>query len=139
MGKNVPVNAGDVGLIPGLGRSPGGENSNPLQYSCLGNPMDRGAWRAKNADPTLTAIVTNHFNRLHLIKRYDEEVIKNYSEIELTIKTVCKGKSLNDALQYLKDYLSNINNDYGLNHHYVAMLRCMIGSPIYHAYLQSIL
>ena len=93
----------------------------------------------KNADPTLTAIVTNHFNRLHLIKRYDEEVIKNYSEIELTIKTVCKGKSLNDALQYLKDYLSNINNDYGLNHHYVAMLRCMIGSPIYHAYLQSIL
>ena len=93
----------------------------------------------ENADPTLAAIVTNHFNRLHLIKRYDEEVIKNYSEIELTIKTVCKGKSLNDALQYLKDYLSNINNDYGLNHHYVAMLRCMIGSPIYHAYLQSIL
>ena len=38
MGKNVPVNAGDVGLIPGLGRSPGGENSNPLQYSCLENP-----------------------------------------------------------------------------------------------------
>ena len=47
--KNVPTNAGDIkgaGLIPGLGRSPGGGNSNPLQYSCLGNPMDRGAWRA---------------------------------------------------------------------------------------------
>ena len=38
--------AGDMGLIPGAGRSPGGGNSNPLQYSCLGNPMDRGAWQA---------------------------------------------------------------------------------------------
>ena len=39
-------NAGDLGLIPGLGRSPGEGHGNPLQYSCLGNPMDRGAWRA---------------------------------------------------------------------------------------------
>ena len=38
--------AGDVGSIPGLGRSPGGGNGNPLQYSCLGNPVDRGAWQA---------------------------------------------------------------------------------------------
>ena len=37
---------GDVGLIPGLGRSPGEGNGNPLQYSCLGNSMDRGAWQA---------------------------------------------------------------------------------------------
>ena len=36
--------AGDVALIPGLGRSPGGRNGNPLQFSCLENPMDRGAW-----------------------------------------------------------------------------------------------
>ena len=36
----------DVGLIPGSERSPGGEHGNPLQYSCLGNPMDRGAWWA---------------------------------------------------------------------------------------------
>ena len=46
MVKNPPVNAGDirdVGLIPGLGRSPGGGHGNPLQYSCLENPMDRGA------------------------------------------------------------------------------------------------
>ena len=44
--KNPPANAGDVrdaGLIPGLGRPPGGGNGNPLQYSCLGNPTDRGA------------------------------------------------------------------------------------------------
>ena len=47
--KNPPANAGDIrdaGLIPGLGRSPGGEHGNPLQYSCLENPMDRGARRA---------------------------------------------------------------------------------------------
>ena len=44
--KNLPANAGDMGLIPGLGRSPGGGNGNPLQYSCLENPMDRGAWWA---------------------------------------------------------------------------------------------
>jgi len=44
--KNLPANAGDVNLIPGLGRSPEGGNGNPLQYSCLGNPTDRGAWQA---------------------------------------------------------------------------------------------
>ena len=45
-GKKPPANAGDMGSIPGWGRSPGGGNGNPLQYSCLGNPMDRGAWWA---------------------------------------------------------------------------------------------
>ena len=44
--KNLPANTGDAGSIPGLGRSPGGGNGNLLQYSCLGNPMDRGAWWA---------------------------------------------------------------------------------------------
>ena len=44
--KNPPANAGDVDLIPGLGRSPKEENSNPLQYSCLGNLMDRKVWQA---------------------------------------------------------------------------------------------
>ena len=44
--KNPSANAGGVGLIPGSGRSPGEGNGNPLQYSCLENPMDRGAWRA---------------------------------------------------------------------------------------------
>ena len=44
MVKNPPANAGDMDSIPGLGRSPGEGNGNPLQYSCLGNPMDRGAW-----------------------------------------------------------------------------------------------
>ena len=46
--KNLPANAGDVrdvGSIPRLGKSPGGENGNPLQYPCLENPMERGAWQ----------------------------------------------------------------------------------------------
>ena len=49
MVENPPANAGetgDVGLIPGSGRSPGEENGNPLQYSCLENPIDKGAWLA---------------------------------------------------------------------------------------------
>ena len=44
--KNLPANAGDAGLIPGSGRSPGEGNGNPLQCSCLGNLMDRGTWHA---------------------------------------------------------------------------------------------
>ena len=49
MVKNLPVNAGDLrdmASVPGLGRSPGEGDGYPLQYSCLENPMDRGAWRA---------------------------------------------------------------------------------------------
>ena len=52
--KNAPANAGDIrdmrylGSVPGLGRSPEGRHGNPLQYSCLENPMDRGAWRANS-------------------------------------------------------------------------------------------
>ena len=44
--KNPPASAGDIGSIPGLGRSPGVGHGNPLQYSCLENPMERGAWQA---------------------------------------------------------------------------------------------
>ena len=43
--KNLPANAGDMGLIPGSGKSPGGENGSPLQYSYLENSMDRGDWQ----------------------------------------------------------------------------------------------
>ena len=44
--ENLPANAGDMGSMPGSVRSPGEGNGNPFQYSCLGNPMNRGAWRA---------------------------------------------------------------------------------------------
>ena len=46
MVKNPPANARNTDSIPGLGRSPGEGNGNPLQYSCLENPVDRGAWQA---------------------------------------------------------------------------------------------
>ena len=47
-GKEPAANAGDMGLIPGSGKSPGEENGNPLQYSCLENCMDRGAYRLQS-------------------------------------------------------------------------------------------
>ena len=55
MVTNPPANAGEVrdtGLIPGLGGSPGEGHGNPLQYSCLENPMDKGAWQATVQGPT---------------------------------------------------------------------------------------
>ena len=54
VGKNQPVNAGHSGSNPGLGRSPGEGNGNPLQYSCLGNPMDRGADRLQGSQKCWT-------------------------------------------------------------------------------------
>ena len=57
-GKESACNAGDLGLIPGSGRSPGEGNSNLLQYSCLGNPMDRGAWQAAVHGVTCPAFPT---------------------------------------------------------------------------------
>ena len=60
MAKNPPTNAGDTGSIPGLGRSPGIGNSNLLQYSCLGNPMDIGAWQATVHGVTEEPNLTEH-------------------------------------------------------------------------------
>ena len=60
--KNPPASgrdAGNVGLISGSGRSPGGGNGNPLQYSCLGNPMDRGAWQLESRRSQSRAWLTN--------------------------------------------------------------------------------
>ena len=60
--KNLPANVGDIGVmgsIAGWGRSPGGGNGNPLQYSCLENPMNRGVWWATEADATEHAHTPN--------------------------------------------------------------------------------
>ena len=56
--KNPPASAGNVGSIPGLGRSLGEGDGNPLQYSCLGNPMDRGAWWASVHGVTKELVMT---------------------------------------------------------------------------------
>ena len=61
-GKESACNTGDLGLTPGLGRSPGEGNGNPLQYSCLGNPMDRGAWQAIVRVVTMSQIQLKRFS-----------------------------------------------------------------------------
>ena len=63
--KNPSVSARDardLGLIPGLGRSPGGGNGNPLQYSCLENPMDRRAWQANSPRGRKVLHMTEHLS-----------------------------------------------------------------------------
>ena len=60
--KNPPANAGDRDSIPGLGGSPGEGSGNPLQYSCLENPMDRGAWRAAVHGVTKESDMTEQLN-----------------------------------------------------------------------------
>ena len=60
--KNSPANAGDASLISGLGGSPGEGSGNPLQYSCLENPMDRGAWRAAVHGVTKESDMTEQLN-----------------------------------------------------------------------------
>ena len=71
--KESAFNVGDLGSIPGLGRSPGEGNGNPLQYSCLENPMDRGAWwatvhgvtksRTRLSDFTFTLVYPNTWSK----------------------------------------------------------------------------
>ena len=57
-GKDFASNVEDLGSIPGLGRSPGEEKGNPLQHSCLGNPMDRGAWWVTVQESDMTEQLT---------------------------------------------------------------------------------
>ena len=62
MVKKLPANVRDVGSIPGLGRSPGRGNGNPLQYSCLGHPTDRGTWRVTAHVVTKESDMTERLN-----------------------------------------------------------------------------
>ena len=70
--KNPPANAGDTGSIPGSGRSPGEGNGNPLQYSCLGNPMDRGAWQATVHGVAKELDTTGQLNNINSCLHYCE-------------------------------------------------------------------
>ena len=78
--KNQFASAGDtrdVGLIPGLGRSPGKGNSNPLQYSCLENPMDRGAWWATDHGVTKNQTQLSVHTQHRLITTVEELTNRN--------------------------------------------------------------
>ena len=79
MVKNLPANAGDLGSIPGLERSPGKGNGNPLQYSCLENSMDRGAWWATvhgvtEQSDTIDRLSNNNPDENHLKVIIDLEI-----------------------------------------------------------------
>ena len=80
--KKPPANTGnarDLGLIPGSGRSPGGGNGNPLQYSCLENPMDRGAWRA-----TVHGVAKSRTQ----LKQLAHELLQSQDDIEPEHKSI---------------------------------------------------
>ena len=83
---DLPPNAGHVGSIPGSRRSPGEENGNPLLYSCLENPMDRGNWQAtvhgvaKESDTTYQ--LNNNINRKSTSKWYSHQRTVNFAMME---------------------------------------------------------
>ena len=68
MVKNLPDNPGDMGSIPGSKRYPGEGNGNPFQYSCLGSPMDRGAWQALSMEVTEESDITQQLNNKSLMR-----------------------------------------------------------------------
>ena len=70
MVKNLPTNVGNLGLIPGLGRSPGQGNGNLLHYSCLGNPMDRGPWWATVHGSAKESDMTEWLNENNICQSY---------------------------------------------------------------------
>ena len=97
---NPPVNAGDQGSIPGLGRSPGEGNGNPLQYSSPGNPMDRGAWQdtvhvvAKESD--MTELINNN-NNLSLLYF---SLLFSFAQTHLTLQGIWLFYSAKDPDEY---------------------------------------
>ena len=79
--KNPPAHCGDLGSVSGSGRFPGGVNGNPPQYSCLRNPMDRGAWRATVHGVAKESDRTEQLNKSNNLALYSAHT--KYS------KTVC--------------------------------------------------
>ena len=77
--KASACNAGDLGLIPGLGRSPGEGNGNPLQYSCLENPMDGGAWWATVHGVAKSRTRLSHFTFTFHFHAWEKEVATHSS------------------------------------------------------------
>ena len=87
MDKESACNAGDVrdvGLIPGSGKSPGGESGNPFQFSCLKNPMDRGAWWATvhGTVKSRTWLSTSELNLANILNYYSS-TIKKTTQLEM--------------------------------------------------------
>ena len=99
VGKESAYNAGDLGSIPGLGRSPGEGNGNPLQYSCLENLMDRAAWQAT----------------VHVIARIGHDLVTKLplvtESVQLTVCSLVEGYMLQTNMYIkLKKWLSRNKN-----------------------------
>ena len=107
MVKNPPANAGDmrdVGSIPGLGRSPGGGHSNPLQSSCLEIPMDGGTWRAivhriAKSRIQLKRLCTHTHTHTHALFRHERMVISTILDVELFSISLSSPLSYSDSLK----------------------------------------
>ena len=104
---NLPANAGDMGSIPGWGRSAGARNGNPLQYTCLRNPMDRGAWRtplhgvAKESDMTCYVTETQYFLLINNCRKLILNAKETYNLEERTTEYTCKCKYRSTILAML--------------------------------------
>ena len=125
--KNLPSNAGDVrdlGLIPGSGKSPGEGHSNPLQYSCLENPMDRGAWRVMvhrvtksrtrlkrvSTDEQYSIVRIYHILFIHL--SVDGHLSCFYSTSAVASSTITKHAAMNVCIQlFIWTYIDIISLD----------------------------
>ena len=96
--KNLPANARDTDVIPGLGRSLGEGNGNPFQYSCLGNPMDRGAWCATVHGITKDSNFVSSTTRTNISIRYYGRSQKGFGThiIYLPVVRTCQNLLLNE-------------------------------------------
>ena len=88
--KNLTVNAGDAGSLPGIGRSPGGENSNPLRYSCLENSMDRAPWwvTVHGVAKSQTQLITHNWSHTHtyMVQRKNWDICLDKDFLDLVSK-----------------------------------------------------
>ena len=92
LSKESAYNAGDEGSIPGSGRSPGGENGNPLQYSCLENTIDRGVWQATQSMRTQRA--GQNWACTYLLSTLDRQLSKDVSVVAQWIQVNCISLTL---------------------------------------------
>ena len=107
--KNPPANAEDlrdVGSIPGSGRSPGGGHGNPLQYSCLENPMDRGAWRATVHRVAKSQTQLKQLNT-HTRKHYKLRLTKGYGKKKKNLKGKIGYKTAISSIQFSRSVVSD--------------------------------
>ena len=109
--KNPPASAGVVGSIPGSGRSPGEGIGNPLQYSGLGNPVDRGAWQATVLGVAKELDMTSQLNNNNILDSYID-----FSRNFLKQKTLSSGRPHMYKVTWLSKIRTVIPNQDCLNH-----------------------